>query len=70
MLLATPDITFPARLKVLRDPNVWIADTGASCNSTGHHVHMVNQKVAPKCGGVTLPDGSVKGAPMVGDIHG
>eukprot|EP00957_Ditylum_brightwellii_P094655 7208416-Ditylum_brightwellii.AAC.2 len=31
---------------------------------------MVNQKVAPKNNGVTIPDGSVKGALMIGNING
>eukprot|EP00957_Ditylum_brightwellii_P152781 11630004-Ditylum_brightwellii.AAC.1 len=42
MLLAAADISFPARLELLRDPNVWVANTGASCDSTGHHIHLVN----------------------------
>eukprot|EP00957_Ditylum_brightwellii_P084839 6450865-Ditylum_brightwellii.AAC.1 len=70
MLLAMPDITFPARIELLKDPNIWVADTGTSCDSTVHHIHMVNRHVPAENNGVTLPDGNARRTAMIGDIHG
>eukprot|EP00957_Ditylum_brightwellii_P190250 14481216-Ditylum_brightwellii.AAC.1 len=57
MLLATSDITFPAMMELLKDPNIWIANTGASCDSTGSYIRMVSKKIPHKSDGVSLPDG-------------
>eukprot|EP00957_Ditylum_brightwellii_P036829 2789029-Ditylum_brightwellii.AAC.1 len=57
ILLATPDITLPATMELLKDPSVWIANTGASCDSTGSYIGMVNKKIPHRSDGVTLPDG-------------
>eukprot|EP00957_Ditylum_brightwellii_P199310 15192370-Ditylum_brightwellii.AAC.1 len=73
MILAAPeapDMAFPATLKLLEDPNVWIADTGASCDSTAHHVGMINRRVPAANDGVMLPDGKTKSTTMIGDIKG
>ena len=39
-------MTFPAKLGLLDDPNVWIADTGATVHSTSHASGMVDIKKA------------------------
>eukprot|EP00957_Ditylum_brightwellii_P144094 10979050-Ditylum_brightwellii.AAC.1 len=72
VLLMSTDkmMPFPASLELLKDPNVWVADTGASCNSTAHHIGMVNKKVPSKHDGVTLPDGKVTRSTVIGDIQG
>eukprot|EP00957_Ditylum_brightwellii_P136683 10423347-Ditylum_brightwellii.AAC.1 len=70
MLLVGVDMTFPITLELPKDPNVWIADTGASCDSTGSPIAMHNQCVPRKNDGVTLVDGDKKGATMIGDISG
>eukprot|EP00957_Ditylum_brightwellii_P074255 5642208-Ditylum_brightwellii.AAC.1 len=61
-------IHFPEMLELLLDPNVWVADTGASCNSTCHMHGLTNKRVAPSEDGVTLPDGSKKVATMITDL--
>eukprot|EP00957_Ditylum_brightwellii_P166843 12699115-Ditylum_brightwellii.AAC.1 len=55
-------------MELLMDPNVWVADTGASCDSTGHITGLENKRVAPSGDGVTLPDGSKKMATMIADL--
>eukprot|EP00957_Ditylum_brightwellii_P095763 7296407-Ditylum_brightwellii.AAC.2 len=70
MVLAAPKIQFPCTVKLLEDLNVWVADTGSSCNSTGSHDDMVNMRVPKTIEGVTLPDGKTKITSMIGDIQG
>eukprot|EP00957_Ditylum_brightwellii_P011155 845254-Ditylum_brightwellii.AAC.1 len=53
---------------MLMDPNVWVADTGASCDSIGHISGLENCRIAPSNDGVTLPDGSKKAAMMIADL--
>eukprot|EP00957_Ditylum_brightwellii_P061109 4637111-Ditylum_brightwellii.AAC.1 len=60
---------FPQTLELLLDPDVWVADTGASCDSTGHVFGLRNKRVAPREDGVTLPDGSKKTATMIADLE-
>jgi hypothetical protein len=48
-------MSFPKALDLLDDPNVWIADTAASCDSTPHSRGAVN--VRKGNGGVTFGDG-------------
>eukprot|EP00957_Ditylum_brightwellii_P183701 13992198-Ditylum_brightwellii.AAC.1 len=57
-------------MELLKDPNVWIDNTKASCNSTGSYIRMVSKKVTYKSDGVTLPDGQVKGMSMIGNVPG
>ena len=35
---------FPTSMEMLSDPNVWIADTGATCHSTLHQDGLTNLK--------------------------
>eukprot|EP00957_Ditylum_brightwellii_P090737 6910518-Ditylum_brightwellii.AAC.1 len=70
MLLAATDIAFPARIELLKDPNIWVAVTGTSCDSMAHHIHMVNRRVSAENNGVTLPDGNVRRTNMIDNIHG
>ena len=48
---------FPAKLGPLDDPNVWIADTGATVHSTPHRKGMVNTKKATGQDLVTMGNG-------------
>eukprot|EP00957_Ditylum_brightwellii_P081628 6209566-Ditylum_brightwellii.AAC.1 len=69
-ILTALAIEFPATLKLLKDPNVWITDTGASCDSTGHYLSMINNCVPAANNGVTLPDRNIKAMGIIGDIRG
>eukprot|EP00957_Ditylum_brightwellii_P055231 4186527-Ditylum_brightwellii.AAC.1 len=55
-------------MEMLMDPNVWVADTGASCDSTSHVSGLENCRIAPSNDGITLPDGSKKAATMIADL--
>eukprot|EP00957_Ditylum_brightwellii_P133585 10185170-Ditylum_brightwellii.AAC.1 len=65
MILAAPEITSSAALKLLEDPNVWVVDTSASCDSTCSHEGMNNRQIPSLLDGVTLPDGNKKGTIMI-----
>eukprot|EP00957_Ditylum_brightwellii_P186882 14231469-Ditylum_brightwellii.AAC.1 len=70
MLLTATNIAFPARIELQKDPNICVADIGASCDSTEPHIHMVNRHVPAENNGVTLPDGNARRTNMICDIHG
>eukprot|EP00957_Ditylum_brightwellii_P113341 8643040-Ditylum_brightwellii.AAC.1 len=60
---------FPETLELLLDPNVWVADTGTSCDSTSHVLGLTNKHVVPSEDGVTLPDSSKKIASTIADLE-
>eukprot|EP00957_Ditylum_brightwellii_P022734 1714757-Ditylum_brightwellii.AAC.2 len=66
--MATEKLAFPATMELLKDPNVWIGDTGASCNSTGDYTGMMNRRVVPENDGVTMPNDGKSTASMIADI--
>eukprot|EP00957_Ditylum_brightwellii_P078036 5931877-Ditylum_brightwellii.AAC.1 len=57
-------------MELLKDPNVWIGDTGASCDSTGSHLTMINKRMTAPNDGVTMPNNEVRKASMIADIQG
>jgi hypothetical protein len=57
MELLLLSMSFPNSLKLLEDPNIWIADTGATCNTTPHKVGARNIKQPTKEDTVTFGDG-------------
>eukprot|EP00957_Ditylum_brightwellii_P117035 8927398-Ditylum_brightwellii.AAC.1 len=59
---------FPETLELLLDPNVWVANTGTSCDSTGHVHGLANKRVAPNEDDVTLPDSNKKVVTMIADL--
>jgi hypothetical protein len=68
---ASRDYSFVRDLSILKDPNVWVGDTGASCNSTGYDYGMYDIRKANKGEGImmgnahreqTLQTGSISGA--------
>ena len=48
MLMNFNDGVFPGTAKLLSDPNIMIAGTGGTCDSTCHPEGIVNKKKAPK----------------------
>ena len=68
--VAMSSMTFPAKLGLLDDPNVWIADTGATVHSTPHAAGMVDIKRASGMDSVTMGNsGSIK-VTIIGNING
>ena len=39
-------LKLPSDSRILNDPNVWIADTGATCDSIPHKSGFINEKLA------------------------
>eukprot|EP00957_Ditylum_brightwellii_P126859 9670410-Ditylum_brightwellii.AAC.1 len=62
-------IHFLQMLELLLDPDVWVADTSASCGSTGHVFGLNNKCMVPREDGVTLPAGSKKTATMIANLE-
>eukprot|EP00957_Ditylum_brightwellii_P188351 14338669-Ditylum_brightwellii.AAC.1 len=57
-------------MELLKDPNVWVGDTGASCNSTGIYMGMTSRCIHVATYGVTMPNDDVKKTTMIADIRG
>eukprot|EP00957_Ditylum_brightwellii_P058137 4409008-Ditylum_brightwellii.AAC.1 len=69
LLMASDKVMhFPETLDLLLEQDIWVADTGASCDSTGHAYGLTNKRIAPSDNGVTLTDGSKKRASMIADL--
>eukprot|EP00957_Ditylum_brightwellii_P055405 4198626-Ditylum_brightwellii.AAC.1 len=58
-------MSFPATMKLLKVPDVWVRDTGVSCDSTGSYISMVNRKILLSSDGVTMPNNDVRGMTMI-----
>ena len=70
LLQGTDKIEFPKTLALLLDPNVWVADTGASVDSTGYKTGATNVRKPESGDGVTQGNGIKSGVKMVADIAG
>jgi len=68
LLQSVDEIEFPKTMKLLFDPNVWIADTGASVDSTGHAIGTINKRVPRTGDGVTNGNGEKSTAQIIADI--
>ena len=68
--VAMSSMTFPAKLGLLDNPNVWIADTGATVHSTPHAAGMVDIKRASGMDSVTMANGASVKATIIGNING
>ena len=60
---------FPKALSLLEDPNVWIADTAASCDSSPHLNGAVNVRKG-NAGGVIFGDSKNNEAQTIFDLPG
>ena len=64
-------LSFPKTLKLLEDPNIWIADTAATCDSTPHNVGAVNVRQATNNdSGVIYGDGKSNKTTTLFDLRG
>lgn len=68
--LSIRDLTFPKSIDLLRDPNVWVGDTGATTHSTPFKAGMMNKRKANAEDNVTVGSGANVKAGMIGDIPG
>ena len=63
-------LTFAANDSLLADPNVWIADSGATSDTTAHEIGMTNTKVASDEDNITDASGNNVSGKTVGDLKG
>jgi hypothetical protein len=64
-------LTFPINdSKLLLDPNIWIADTGASVHMTAHQQGLVNICTATKDATITMGNGNSESATVIGTLTG
>ena len=70
ILLMAKDVekTFPDVAELLKDPNIWIGDTGASTHVTNNANGMLNLR--NDSGGITMGNAKVEQATQVGDLPG
>ena len=68
VLLGSPNLEFPMTIKLLKDPNVWVADSGASCDQTGSIEGAVNVRQASETDKITVANGSVSTTEKLIDI--
>ncbi|MGH7955289.1 MAG: reverse transcriptase domain-containing protein [Gloeomargaritales cyanobacterium] len=62
-------LTFPDSMKLLSDPNVWIADTAATVHTTSHDVEMKSIGKRTK-DSITMGNGSNEKTAKYGNVHG
>ena len=63
-------LSFPMTKNMLSNPNVWIADTGASTHTTSSTIGLVNKQKAEDGAGIHMASGKVTGTKTIGDIKG
>ena len=63
-------LTFPTKVQMLKDENVWIADTGASVHTSPHKLGMVNLRQPSASDAITVGNGTTESAGMIGDLPG
>jgi hypothetical protein len=63
-------LTFPPAFAMLNDPNVFIADTGASAHSTGYSIGLFDMKSTGENEGVMNPDGTVNKTAKIAKLKG
>ena len=61
LLLTKNDLTFAATDSLLVDPNVWIADSGATSDTMAHEIGMTNKKMASEEENITDASGETVG---------
>ena len=70
LLNANAALEFPKDQAMLLDPNVWIADTGATVHMTSSKLGMIKETKADNDEKVTMANGMADGAESVIDIRG
>ena len=70
VLLYGQGLTFPRKPQLLNDPNLWIADSGASVHSTPFCHGLTNLKTPGDGAGITMGNGETEMVTAIGDIRG
>ena len=69
-MFQTDNLQIPQKVEILMDPNIFIADTGVSFNSTGHIQVLINDMKPLKGDSATLPDGTKTATEIISDLRG
>src|SRR5687768_12990192 len=70
LLLMVRDCVVPNSMSILQDPNIWIADTGTSVDSTRMSEGCVNMHMTDGKNGVTGQDGNTLTIIATADLPG
>ena len=70
LLVSGGQMTFPDSPRFLKDPCVWIADSGATTHSTPHADHVALKKKAGAGSSLTMGNGVGENVTGFGDIQG
>jgi hypothetical protein len=68
MCMTVNQMRFPDTLKLLEDPNIMIADTGATCDSTPHAEGIIKTRDARESDGISNASGKNMNAKYVGNM--
>ena len=68
LLLTKNDLTFAATDSLLVDPNVWIADSGATSDTMAHEIGMTSTKMASEEENIMDASGNNASGETVGDL--
>ena len=63
-------LTFAANDSLLADPNIWIADSSATSDTTAYEIGMTNTKIASDKDNITDASGNNVSGKTVGDLKG
>ena len=68
LLMNKNDLTFAATDSLLADPNVWIADSSATSDTTAHEIGMTNKTMASEQDTITDDSRNNVSGKTVGDL--
>ena len=64
------NLSFPCRILLFSDPNVWLADTAATVHTTPYCIGLIATKGATAGDSITVGNGTRVAASVIGDISG
>ena len=70
MLCGIPKFTFPPNQDLLKDPNIWIADSAATVHTTAHKQGFHTLTEATDADEITMGNGIAEKASLVGKLTG
>ncbi|KAL7579262.1 hypothetical protein ACA910_011420 [Epithemia clementina (nom. ined.)] len=61
-------LAFPNDMKLLSNPEIWVVDTGATCNMTPYATGLIKTREAEVTDSVTMGSSKIEKAAQVGDL--
>ena len=68
MLMTVESMKFPDSMKLLTDPNIWIADTGATTDSTGYEWGVIQTKKGDENDDIVDASGKTMKSSIIGNL--